>query len=254
MKKQLGFTFVELMVVIAIIGILSAVVIVPLNQSTEQSRDAQRQADLRAMQTALELFKQKYGRYPEGCNNTPANATNNNAWNGNIAYWSGEPGTLYECSGGSADYILDDLSQTTEVESFVPDFIHRLPRDPRLETTDGGYVYITNPDGSVYKLMALNTVESEDVYVFTDLFTLNVEVHPLSRCGADMNENSQCRDIPTGATGGVTQTPVQCQTSNFAEWSNDYAVFGGVAPRGYSNIWRETLRAREYFTTAVQCR
>jgi prepilin-type N-terminal cleavage/methylation domain-containing protein len=51
-----GFTLIELLVVIAIIGILSSVVLASLNQARAKSRDARRIADLKQIQTALELY------------------------------------------------------------------------------------------------------------------------------------------------------------------------------------------------------
>jgi general secretion pathway protein G len=60
-----GLTLIEVLVVIAIIGILAAVISVNAVQSGKISRDAKRQADLRMLQSAVELYKNKEGRYPE---------------------------------------------------------------------------------------------------------------------------------------------------------------------------------------------
>jgi len=64
MKK--GFTLIELLVVISIIGILSTLIIANLNSARERSRDAQRKADLRNLQTALRMYYNDAGGYPSG--------------------------------------------------------------------------------------------------------------------------------------------------------------------------------------------
>ncbi|MDP7368638.1 MAG: type II secretion system protein [Candidatus Pacebacteria bacterium] len=59
-----GFTLIELLVVIAIIGILSSVVLTSLNSARQKSRDAKRIAELRQLQTALQLFYEDNQGYP----------------------------------------------------------------------------------------------------------------------------------------------------------------------------------------------
>ena len=64
-RKDRGFTLIELLVVIAIIGILAAVVLVSLNSARSKSRDARRLADMRQVMTALELYYNDNGGYPD---------------------------------------------------------------------------------------------------------------------------------------------------------------------------------------------
>ena len=57
MKNKKGFTLIELLVVIAIIGLLSTLAVVSLNGARSKARDAKRTSDLRAVQSALELYR-----------------------------------------------------------------------------------------------------------------------------------------------------------------------------------------------------
>ncbi|PKM91825.1 hypothetical protein CVU82_01300 [Candidatus Falkowbacteria bacterium HGW-Falkowbacteria-1] len=62
--KKRGFTLIELLVVIAIIGILATLAVVALQQARQNARDSKRIADMKQVQTALELFFNENGRYP----------------------------------------------------------------------------------------------------------------------------------------------------------------------------------------------
>ena len=65
MRKK-GFTLIELLVVIAIIGLLSTLAVVALNSAREKARDAKRVADIKQVQTALELYFNDKSSYPTG--------------------------------------------------------------------------------------------------------------------------------------------------------------------------------------------
>ena len=63
MNKK-SFTLVELLVVIAIISILAAGLLVGLGKARVKARDARRIADLRNVQSALEVYYAQNGAYP----------------------------------------------------------------------------------------------------------------------------------------------------------------------------------------------
>jgi len=63
MNKK-GFTLIELLVVIAIIGLLSTLAVVALGSARVKARDSKRLADLKQVQTALELYYTDKDAYP----------------------------------------------------------------------------------------------------------------------------------------------------------------------------------------------
>lgn len=64
MKTRKGFTLIELLVVIAIIGLLSTLAVIALNNARKKSRDAKRVADIKQVQTALEMYFNDKNAYP----------------------------------------------------------------------------------------------------------------------------------------------------------------------------------------------
>lgn len=65
MKKQKGFTLVELMVVMAIIAILATAGVSSYGSYIKRARDTARFSDLKAIETALISYQSVNGRFPE---------------------------------------------------------------------------------------------------------------------------------------------------------------------------------------------
>ncbi len=64
LRFQKGFTLLEIIIVIVIIGILAAILIPSLISGPTKARDSQRKADLRTLKTKLEDYYQDNSVYP----------------------------------------------------------------------------------------------------------------------------------------------------------------------------------------------
>ncbi|WP_276833866.1 type IV pilin protein, partial [Chryseobacterium cucumeris] len=63
-KTTSGFTIVELLIVIVVIGILAAISVVAYNSVQVRARDAERISDVNQLHKALELFYAENNYYP----------------------------------------------------------------------------------------------------------------------------------------------------------------------------------------------
>ena len=63
-ESKKGFTLIELLVVVAIIGLLASIILASLNSARVKGRDARRIADMKDIQTALELYFSNHNAYP----------------------------------------------------------------------------------------------------------------------------------------------------------------------------------------------
>lgn len=63
-RKQSGFTIVELLIVIVVIGILAALVVTTFAGVQRKARNAERESDIKAIHTQLEAYYNEANRYP----------------------------------------------------------------------------------------------------------------------------------------------------------------------------------------------
>jgi prepilin-type N-terminal cleavage/methylation domain-containing protein len=62
--KRKGFTLVELLVVVAIIGLLSGMVVISIKNVKAKARDSQRVSDVNTISTGLNMYHNDFNAYP----------------------------------------------------------------------------------------------------------------------------------------------------------------------------------------------
>jgi prepilin-type N-terminal cleavage/methylation domain-containing protein len=130
MTKRRAFTLVELLVVIAIIGLLSTIAIVALVPARAKARDAKRLADMRQIQTALNLFYENNGYYPNITDSDPT------------------------CGGWDVGFYGGPSSDDVFIPELAASGLIKPPGDPLSgdcsgDTVDHGYIYYRYPAGSI---------------------------------------------------------------------------------------------------------
>ena len=68
MKNNKGFSLIELLVVISIIGILTTVLVMNFVGSRQRARDAQTIQNLNSIKNALRMYYNEYQFYPDNIN------------------------------------------------------------------------------------------------------------------------------------------------------------------------------------------
>jgi general secretion pathway protein G len=64
MRKQRGFTLIEIMVVVVILSVLGALVVPQIIDKVDIAKVRRAQSDIRAIETALDLYKLDTFKYP----------------------------------------------------------------------------------------------------------------------------------------------------------------------------------------------
>lgn len=75
-----GFTLVELLVVVAIIGILSTLISVSLSRARERARIVRSTVELRQLALAIQLLYEDTGRWPAHMDDTGCPVTHGSGW------------------------------------------------------------------------------------------------------------------------------------------------------------------------------
>jgi general secretion pathway protein G len=63
-SRQSGFTLIEIMVVVVILAVLGALVVPKILENVDKARVSRAQSDIRAIETALDLYRLDNFKYP----------------------------------------------------------------------------------------------------------------------------------------------------------------------------------------------
>ncbi len=124
-KTQKGFTLVELLVAIGIIGILATITTVSVSSIRAKGRDTKRVTDVKAIQANLEIFAETNGGYPTDAQQKPIEG-------------------LWMCNGDKAAGWKDDTGCVEASRIF------KVPKNPAPGGTS--YKYVGVATGQSYQL------------------------------------------------------------------------------------------------------
>ncbi|MFA5129781.1 MAG: prepilin-type N-terminal cleavage/methylation domain-containing protein [Patescibacteria group bacterium] len=163
-SQKTGFTLAELLIVIAVIGLIMAATVFGVMNQIKKTRDAKRKADIRMIQKALEAYFETNRFYP----------ATSSTWLGTCPAFTGVCGT-----DGASPCTLSGF--TGYVPDLAPNYIAILPKDPKTspkpQSTDlacrnasaASQCYIYQSDGLSYKVVSYCGQEITP-YISTDLF------------------------------------------------------------------------------------
>lgn len=148
-RKKGGFTFIELLVAISIIGVLMTIVVAGGSATRKSARVAQRVSDMKKVQSALDLYYAKYKAYPS-----------------TLSWWGGATnGWRSVCNtwkGSGADQVTsgnDVIKDLPTGRLLVPDYLASVPNDPQMDVVNSTSCYLYKSNGADYAFLAHEVTE-----------------------------------------------------------------------------------------------
>lgn len=183
MNQKLGFTFVELIVVVAIIGILSTLGFISYTSSLWDARDSTRKSDSASISSALKQYKQSRWSYP-----IPSPGDN---FYINIGVaWTNTGALQWTLNNKVTISTLDNIPQDPKADLYYSYSVTPNRQEYQiaatLENNDTPLSILQWDYTSVSKIrlptimLATGSTSSIDVVLYPDLFIFDNQIHNLS--------------------------------------------------------------------------
>lgn len=129
-----AFTLIELLVVIAIIAILAALLLTTSGYIQEKAGNSRAQAEIKAMESAIENYKLDNGTYPEQTDGTKTNSTSVllddlNPTDGKKVYFEIPPKMLDSYTSSTSSNTLHNTAKYL-TDPFGNPYHYQFPGDP----------------------------------------------------------------------------------------------------------------------------
>lgn len=173
-KNKSGFTIVELLIVIVVIGILATISIVAYNGIQDRATKARRLSDMSTITKALEVYKAQTGSYPQVVSNSTGG---------------------WERSAVNPQNFLLALKSSGVIATVPVDPVNSAPQGSTgPETTFVSYTYYLYPAGSF-------SCGAE----FGAIYVLKIEAPGVT--GYAESPGLKCGNTVVSGSGGGTNTP-----------------------------------------------
>ncbi len=127
-----GFTFIELLVAISIVGVLMTIVVAGASATRKSARVAQRVSDMKKVQSALDLYYANNKSYPS----TGGSAS----WHSTCSTWG-------------------SYTSSNVIPGLVPDYLSIMPNDPQTATGSNYNCYLYTSNGIDYAFLDHDVTE-----------------------------------------------------------------------------------------------
>jgi prepilin-type N-terminal cleavage/methylation domain-containing protein len=240
--KRKAFTLIELLIVVAVIGILVGFIFVRLSSAIDAAKDAEKQVDMASINKALLMYKVENGSYPievvpctvgQDCTNLDVAIADT------ISRLSADLIYIYQSIDGS-DYELSTVLSNTYSYNYSPllGYSTNSPIGGICGSADGSNIY-TAPTENLCSVGTESTVSGSGPWTWTCSGSYGGST---ASCLANFSLDGACGSA-SGSSFYNTPTENLCSSgtvstiSGTGPWTwNCNGAYGGVSPTCAANL------------------